>query len=134
MNTLLEIENLGVSAAYPLWKTGPTTFPIKYGRAIIERVLPHRPPMLLLDTLTHVDLQQGGLRAQRRIDPSDPVFAGHLPGQPTYPTVLLLEMVAQAAGCLDYFQRAGTPSVGAAKIAWHEDRLVVRRASFPALV
>lgn len=59
--------------------------------------LPHRPPMLLLDAIVATDATGTRIRARRRIDPVDPVFAGHFPGTPLYPGVLLVEMMAQAA-------------------------------------
>lgn len=41
------------------------------------------------------------VRAARRIDPNDDYFADHFPGHPIVPGVLLVEMIAQAAGkCL----------------------------------
>jgi 3-hydroxymyristoyl/3-hydroxydecanoyl-(acyl carrier protein) dehydratase len=67
---------------------------------MIERLIPHRPPFLLLDAIDRVDLKGARLRARRFIDPSDVVFRGHFPGEPVYPGVLHLEMVGQAACCL----------------------------------
>jgi len=134
MKAVPDIEAIGAHSSNPIWQSAATTFPVTYGRAVIERILPHRHPMLLLDTITHVDLQQSGLKAQRRTDPQDPVFHGHLPGRPIYPAVLLLESVVQAAGCLVYFHHAGAPVVGARPLDWAEERLVVRQASFPSAV
>jgi 3-hydroxymyristoyl/3-hydroxydecanoyl-(acyl carrier protein) dehydratase len=95
----------------PLWEPGPGTFPVKYGRAVIEQILPHRPPFLFVDAITRIDVQQGCLRGQRRIDADDPVFAGHFPSDPVYPEVLQVEMLAQLGLCLLYFWRARSPAI-----------------------
>jgi 3-hydroxyacyl-[acyl-carrier-protein] dehydratase len=68
-------------------------------REQIEAMLPHRPPFLWID---RVEELEPGLRcvATKRIDPADPLFAGHFPGNPIVPGVLLIEAVAQTAGVM----------------------------------
>lgn len=66
----------------------------------IDGLLPHRPPMLLLDEIT---MLQDGVRitAQRRLSADEPWYAsrqGAAAGP--YPPVLLLESWCQAAACL----------------------------------
>jgi 3-hydroxyacyl-[acyl-carrier-protein] dehydratase len=64
-------------------------------REEIERLIPHRPPFLFVDT---VDVTSGSIRGTKRFDGSEFFFAGHFPGHPVVPGVLLVETMAQCGG------------------------------------
>jgi 3-hydroxyacyl-[acyl-carrier-protein] dehydratase len=65
----------------------------------VMAALPHRFPMLLVD---RVDELVPGERvvATKAVTINEPFFAGHFPGRPIMPGVLIVEALAQAAGVL----------------------------------
>ena len=87
----------------PLWTPGPETREVSLGRAVVERLLPHRDPFLFVEAITALDLTVPAIAGRRRIDPADPLFAGHFPGAPIYPGVLQIETMGQLGICLAHF-------------------------------
>lgn len=62
-------------------------------------VLPHRPPFLFVDRVTKLDPGKT-IVAERALRFDEPHFAGHFPGLPIMPGVLVAEALAQASGLL----------------------------------
>lgn len=99
----------------PLWENKASTRETAFGREAIERLLPHRGAMLMLDEITAIDLEQQCLRATRRVGSDDPGFVGHFPGEPVYPAFLQFELAGQAGVCLLDFVRRQSLAVAASQ-------------------
>jgi 3-hydroxyacyl-[acyl-carrier-protein] dehydratase len=68
--------------------------------------LPHRYPFLLVDRVLEC-VEGVSLRAQKNVTMNEPFFAGHFPGHPVMPGVLVIEGMAQAA-CILAYRTLGT--------------------------
>ena len=65
----------------------------------VMAALPHRYPMLLVDRVEELILDQS-IIAIKAVSMNEGFFQGHFPGRPIMPGVLIVEAMAQAAGIL----------------------------------
>ena len=65
----------------------------------IKKLIPHRAPILLIDRVENIipDTEATGIKA---VSGNEPYFAGHFPGHPVMPGVLIVESFGQAAAAL----------------------------------
>ena len=76
-----------------------TTQTTEAGIDLIQRILPHRYPFLLVDKV--VDIVPGkSARGIKCVTFNEPHFQGHFPGKPIMPGVTIIEAMAQTSGVL----------------------------------
>ncbi|BEU88510.1 3-hydroxyacyl-ACP dehydratase FabZ [Selenomonas sp. TAMA-11512] len=63
----------------------------------IQKILPHRPPMLLVDRIIELVPFESGTGI-KNVTMMEPFFRGHFPETPIMPGVLILEAMAQVGG------------------------------------
>jgi len=62
----------------------------------IMKILPHRPPFLLVDRI--IEMEAGKrIVGIKNVSINEPFFPGHFPGHPVMPGVLIIEAMAQVA-------------------------------------
>ena len=88
----------------PTTPAGPASGPTLEGKNTldikeIQAILPHRYPFLLIDRVIEIEPRKR-IVALKNVTINEPFFAGHFPGNPIMPGVLIVEAIAQAGGAL----------------------------------
>ena len=83
----------------------------------IQKILPHRYPLLLIDRVTEV-VNNEKLLGFKNVSIGEEVFEGHFPGHPIYPGVMILEGMAQAGGILAFKSMDMTEEEAAEKVVY----------------
>ena len=65
----------------------------------IKQLLPHRPPMLLVEKLADI-VPRESATGYKAVSINEPWFMGHFPDRAVMPGVLIVEAMAQTAGAL----------------------------------
>lgn len=66
---------------------------------LIQRIIPHRYPFLLVDKVTKIDNLKSAIGI-KNVTFNEPYFQGHFPGFPIMPGVNIIEALAQTAAVM----------------------------------
>jgi 3-hydroxyacyl-[acyl-carrier-protein] dehydratase len=91
-----EALNASLNATQPEAATGQAG-PLDINQ--IQAILPHRYPFLLIDRVLEIERRKK-IVAIKNVTINEPFFAGHFPGYPIMPGVLIVEAMAQAGGAM----------------------------------
>jgi 3-hydroxyacyl-[acyl-carrier-protein] dehydratase len=88
-----------MNEAKPVGDTTPSAAITEADISIIQRILPHRYPFLLVDKVRDIVVNEScvGIKC---ITMNEPQFTGHFPGMPIFPGVMIIEAMAQTSGIL----------------------------------
>ena len=84
--------------------------PLTLGPQDVERLIPHRQPLLLVDGVEAIATEPPALKAFKHIAITEPVFAGHFPEEPLWPGAYCIEGLAQTCALLVRSEPMENPS------------------------
>ena len=92
----------------------------------IKKIIPHRVPFILVDEV--LEMTENFIIAQKHVTGDEYFFAGHFPGMPIMPGVLIIEALAQAGAIV-----ALSKPENSGKIAVFTgiDKVRIRKSVFP---
>jgi 3-hydroxyacyl-[acyl-carrier-protein] dehydratase len=79
--------------------TDTLSTPLVADLALIQRIIPHRYPFLLVDKVRDIHINKSCVGI-KNVTFNEPQFQGHFPGMPVFPGVMIIEAMAQASGVL----------------------------------
>ncbi len=91
--------------------------PMALDAEAVRNLIPHRPPLLLVDGVDGLCLDPPALRAHKILTPTEPVFAGHFPQRAVWPGIYTVEGLAQTCAVLGALQAKGAVPMTAALAA-----------------
>lgn len=68
----------------------------------IKELLPHRKPMLLIESMSNI-IKMSSATGHIKVTKNKFFFDGHFPGQPVFPGVLIIEAFGQTAAALSAY-------------------------------
>ena len=79
--------------------TTATTAITEADLGLIQRIIPHRYPFLLVDRVRDIVAGKSCVGI-KNVTFNEPQFQGHFPGMPIFPGVMIVEAMAQTSGIL----------------------------------
>ena len=104
----------------------PTTADI----GLIQRIIPHRYPFLMIDHVRDIDAGKSAVGI-KNVTFNEPFFTGHFPIKPVMPGVLIIEAMAQATGLLAAETRDGERSANSIYYLVGVDKARFKRPAGP---
>lgn len=76
----------------------------------IQRIIPHRPPFLLIDRIDSLEPGVCGV-GRKCVTMDEPYFVGHFPGKAVMPGVIILEALAQTGAVVMLSEERNTGKI-----------------------